>query len=391
MTLHDFIQNNLDAIGDEWEAFARTLLPASRSMSHLALRNHCHGILLTIVADMQTSQTDAARSAKSRQMTAAAGTIAAAHGALRQAAGFDAAQVVSEFRALRSSVLALWRRKESTRGQTLAIEEIARFNEAIDQALEESIQHYSNSVAASRTLFLAVLGHDLRSPLQGIQLASHLLAQPVVSESTRLQSAARIARALKSMSDLIADLLEVARSRLGRGIPINRSACDMRQVCDEALDAVAAAYPQQNFVKRLSGDLHLPADALRMRQVLANLLNNAAQHGDPGTQVLLSADGEEDSIVLAITNSGKVIPPDALQMIFEPLVQMPMTTSDLNRRPTTSLGLGLFIVREIVLGHLGTIDVQSTAETGTVFTIRLPREPVLGPGSDALRTDAPLY
>ena len=349
------------------------------------------GILLAIVADMQTSQTDAARSAKSRQMTAAAGTIAAAHGALRQAAGFDAAQVVSEFRALRSSVLALWRRKESTRGQTLAIEEIARFNEAIDQALEESIQHYSNSVAASRTLFLAVLGHDLRSPLQGIQLASHLLAQPVVSESTRLQSAARIARALKSMSDLIADLLEVARSRLGRGIPINRSACDMRQVCDEALDAVAAAYPQQNFVKRLSGDLHLPVDALRMRQVLSNLLNNAAQHGDPGTQVLLSADGEDDSIVLAITNSGKVIPPDALQMIFEPLVQMPMTTSELNRRPTTSLGLGLFIVREIVLGHLGTIDVQSTAETGTVFTIRLPREPVLGPGSDALRTDAPLY
>ena len=90
-----------------------------------------------------------------------------------------------------------------------------------------------------------------------------------------------------------------------------------------------------------------------MRQILSNLLNNAAQHGDQGAQVLLSADGEEDSIVRVITNFGSVIPADALRVIFEPLVQVPVTTSDFNRRPTTSLGLGLFIVREIVLGHGG--------------------------------------
>jgi signal transduction histidine kinase len=107
--------------------------------------------------------------------------------------------------------------------------------------------------------------------------------------------------------------------------------------------------------------------------VLSNLLTNAVQHGDKHAPVSLRACGEEDAIVLAIANSGKPIPLDALGMIFEPLVQVPNTTTDLNRRPKTSLGLGLFIAREIVLGHHGTISVQSSADTGTVFTIRLPR------------------
>ena len=108
MKFDDFIQANLDAIVVEWEAFARTVLPAAKSMSDLALRDHSREILLAIVKDMRTGQTDSERLTKSRQVSAATETIAAAHGALRQAAGFDIAQVVSEFRALRSSVLALW-------------------------------------------------------------------------------------------------------------------------------------------------------------------------------------------------------------------------------------------------------------------------------------------
>ena len=385
MEFHTFIQDNLDAIVHEWEAFARTLLPAALSMSALALRDHSREMLMVIVQDMQTPQTELERSLKSRPAgpaDATSQTIAAAHGAMRHSAGFDLGQVVSEFRALRSSVLTLWRRSQSTSDQATAIEEIARFNEAIDQALGESVQCYSRAVAASREMFLAILGHDLRSPLQGVEIASHVLATPALSQAARLETAMRLKRASKVMSGLITDLLEFTRSRLGRGIPIERTACDLAQVCNEALEAATANYPRQEFVQHMSGDLRISVDAARMRQVLSNLLNNAVHHGGPGTPVWLNACGEHDAIVLSIENSGNPIPPEVLRVIFEPLAQIATTTFDLNLRPKSSIGLGLFIAREIVMGHHGTIDVQSSAETGrTVFTIRLPQA---GPGENGL-------
>ena len=373
MKFHGFIQGNLDPIIDEWEAFASTLLSASKSMSKAELRNNCREILLAIVKDMQSIQSDVERAAKARRVPAAAETIAAAHGALRHASGFDIAQVLSEFRALRSSVLSLWRRAESIEGQVPAIEEIARFNEAIDEAAVDSVQRYAKEVATSRELFLAVLGHDLRNPLQVIQMASHTLAVPGVSDAARLQTAQRIGRVSKMMGGLIADLLEFTRSRQGRGIPIKRSACDMGQLCAEAIDLATETYSRQKFVLDAAGDLHLQADVSRMQQVLSNLLNNAVQHGDRRTEVRLTAQGEQDAIVVAVTNFGKPIPPEAVELIYKPLVQVPATTTDPDSRPQNSLGLGLYIVREIVLGHHGTIDVQSAAGSGTVFTIRLPR------------------
>ena len=376
MKFSAFIEANLDAIVADWEAFARTLVPAATSMSDLALRNQSREILLAIVHDMQTSQTEAERFSKSTQaelLPDASQTIAAAHGALRHAAGFDIAQVVSEFRAMRSSVLTHWRGSETTNGKEPAIEEIARFNEAIDQAIGESVQRYSSAVAASRDMFLAVLGHDLRSPLHGIELASHVLAAAALADETRLKMALRVKRASNAMGGLITDLLEFTRTRLGRGIPIERSACDLGQVCEQALDAARASDPEQEFVLHLSGDLLFQGDRTRLLQVLSNLLNNAAQHGDRNAPVSLRAHGEAEAIVLGVANFGKPIPPDALPQIFEPLVQVPVAMSDRSGRSRTSLGLGLFIVREIVLGHDGTIEVQSSADTGTVFTIRLPR------------------
>ena len=376
MNFSAFIEANLDVLVAEWEAFARTLVPAATSMSDLALRNHSRGILLAIVQDMQTSQTDAERATKATRaelLPAASRTIAAAHGALRHTAGFDLAQLVSEFRALRASVLALWRRSEITHGEVPAIEEIARFNEAVDRALGESVECYSIAVAASRDMFLAVLGHDLRSPLQAIELSSYLLGAAALADEKRLKAALRVKRSSKEMGRLITDLLEFTRTRLGRGIPIKRTACDLGQVCEEALDAVRASEPDQQFVLQLSGDLQFQGDRMRLLQVLSNLLNNAAQHGDSNAPVSLSAHGEAEAIVLGVANFGMPIPPDALTLIFEPLVQGPADMSDVRRHSQTSLGLGLFIVREIVLGHDGTIEVQSSADSGTAFTIRLPR------------------
>lgn len=372
-----FIKDNLDAIVADWEAFARTL-PAGQAMSALALRDHSREILLAIASDMELRQTDQERvdAAQDISPTEASTTSAAAeHGALRQMAGFDLVQLFAEFRAMRASVMAFWQRSEGAESGSSSIDEITRFNEGMDKALAQSVQRYSSEVAASRDMFLAVLGHDLRGPLSGIDMSAMLLAKPGLSDAARQKAAARIKRASRAMSRLITDLLEYTRTRLGAGIPIDRSACDLGPVCEASLEDIRAGNPEQQFVQRISGDLNLQADPARMQQALSNLLSNAVQHGSRLSPVTLTADGEADAIVLTVSNSGDPIPSDALQAIFEPLVQAPNASSENHERSKTSLGLGLFIVREIVLAHGGSISVESSIAAGTVFTIHLPRAP----------------
>ena len=381
MRFSAFIESELDEIVTEWGAFARTMLPSAKTMSELALRNHGRDILLAIAKDMETSQSEDQRSAKSKGAEPVLGapeTAAATHGALRQLAGFDLLQLVGEFRAMRASVLALWRRRQGDDQATRAIEEIARFNEGIDQALAESVERYSAGVEASRDMFLAVLGHDLRGPLSGINMSNQLLSMPGLSEEAKRKAGLRIGRASQAMNHLITDLLEFTRTRLGSGIPIERSNCDIQKVCEEALEAVRASYPEREFVQHFSGRLDTRADAPRLHQALSNLLNNAVQHGYRNSPIHFSAIGDDLAIVLKVSNAGKPLAASALQIIFEPLVQAPNATDatdEPHERSKTSLGLGLFIVREIVRGHGGEVTVQSSTEAGTVFTITLPREP----------------
>lgn len=377
MKFSTFIKDNMDAIVADWEAFARTL-PSAQTMSTLALRDHSREILLAIAEGMEARQTDPQRAARSRDIAPAEGsatTAAAEHGALRQMAGFDLVQLFAEFRAMRASVLAFWHKAEAGKRDSSAVDEVNRFNEGLDQALAESVERYSSEVGASRDMFLAVLGHDLRGPLAGIDMSTMMLAKPGLSEAARQQGAQRIKRASREMNRLITDLLEYTRTRLGAGIPIARTFCDLGPVCEEALEGIRIGCPEQEFVHRMSGDLSIEADAPRIQQALSNLLNNAVQHGDRQAPVHFSAEGLADALVLKVSNAGAAIPADALHSIFEPLVQAPSDGAATHQRSKTSLGLGLFIVREIVLGHDGTITVESSAEHGTVFTLRLPRQP----------------
>lgn len=377
MKFSAFIKDNLDAIVADWEAFARSL-PAGQTMSALALRDHSREILLAIAGDMEIRQSDQERAEQAQDIVpteASTASAAAEHGALRQMAGFDLVQLFAEFRAMRASVMAFWQRSEGAEPGSSSIEEIARFNEGMDKALAQSVQRYSSEVAASRDMFLAVLGHDLRGPLSGIDLSAMLLAKAGLADAARQQAAARIKRASRDMNRLITDLLEYTRTRLGAGIPIDRSVCDLGPVCEASLEDIRAGNPEQQFVQRMSGDLILQADAARMRQALSNLLSNAVQHGNRRSPVSLTADGEVDAIVVKVCNSGDPIPSGALQAIFEPLIQAPNASSEVHERSRTSLGLGLFIVREIVLAHGGSITVESSVAAGTVFTIRLPRAP----------------
>ena len=175
------------------------------------------------------------------------------------------------------------------------------------------------------------------------------------------------------MTSLISNLLDFTRSRLGAGIPIERSPCDIGEVCVEALDSIKARYRLHRFFLTREGELLTVADAAKMGQALANLLGNAAKYGQPGGTITLNAVGNADRIVLKVINHGPVIAQESLLFMFEPLHQSSSPSQPPDDASAPGMGLGLFIVREIVNGHLGTITVESAADLGTVFTIRLPR------------------
>jgi len=375
MRLSEFITNNVELILVEWETFARTMIPPAETMSVAELRDHAHEILITIADEMDSSQSEDEREAKSKGLAGPRiqRTSAAVHGTLRQRVGFDLTQLSAEYRALRASVLRLWMARIGTVDSTV-LEEVIRFNEGIDQSLADAMRAYSEHMANSRDTFLAVLGHDLRSPLGALSSCVHLLGHVVDGKPN--ERALRIARqSITSISEMITDLLEYTRTRLGRGIEVTPKRGDLSALCREAFDQVCAAYPLRKLEADIAPAVTMNFDAPRMRQVLSNLLNNAVQHGDPAFPVMLAASHDEQGVTLVVRNRGTPIPPDAMQVIFNPLVQVASKESEPHERPATSLGLGLFIAREIVKGHEGTVTVTSSAKEGTSFVVRLPIAP----------------
>jgi signal transduction histidine kinase len=366
--LTEFITRDMQSILASWEAFAATRLPAARHMHTLELRDHAQQILEAIVADLLTSQTPEQQSAKSMGLAPgvfqAPETAAQTHAVLRAKSGFDIEQLASEYRALRASVLKLW--MEACLPAAPRIDDLIRFNEAVDQALAESIMFFSAQVEQSRNLLLGMLSHDLRSPLQTIQMTAQYLraldARPDVS-----QAASRLINSGARMKALLNDLLDFNRTRLGLGIRVTPAAVDLTALCAEAIDEIRAGHPGQCVKLHLAGDCRGTWDGGRIQQLLGNLVTNAINYGTPGTTVDVALSGRENEVQLTVTNSGR-IDQHALASIFEPLKR----GTDNAHKNDSGLGLGLYIASEVAKAHGGSVEVVSR-ETITAFTVRLPR------------------
>jgi len=375
MKLSSFIRDNLEEILMEWDAFARTLVPAASEMSGLALRDDARHVLLSIAQDIDTEQTPSQQIEKSKGLAPGepdARSPASVHGTQRRLSGFSLVQLAAEYRSLRATVIRLWMANPSNPSGAIT-SDIVRFNETIDQALAESIVTYTAHAERTRDTFLAILGHDLRSPLATMSMASDLLVRTSDNNIERtIALGARVKRGAVSMSTMVNDLLEFARTELGGEIPIVPKLADLREVCQWAIDDASAVHPDCMFKLEVCGELEFSFDTARMQQVFSNLLNNAAQFHTGDQPVTISANSEPEIVTVKIKNFGKVIPQESLKVIFNPLVQL-LVENDQNGRPSTSMGLGLFIAREITTAHGGTIAVTSSEIAGTVFTVRIPR------------------
>ena len=380
MNLSTFITERIDQIIAEWESFARTLGPVADAMTTLTLQDHAKGILQAIALDISTSQDDAEQREKSQDLTpgtSALESAASIHGTLRQASNFSLLQLSAEYRALRAAVLRLWLPEVGTLSAT-TVYEMVRFNEAIDQALAESIVTYSAKADQTRELFLAILGHDLRAPLATLMLSGDMLKLESGGREKLGKIAERVRRSSRMMAIMVDDLIGYTRTHLGSGMPVTARLVDVDEICQASIEDASATHPSTSFTFNSSGNMTGYFDSVRLHQLMTNLLVNAAQYGQKHRPVTMTTSSSEDHVTVQVQNFGVPISKADLAAVFKPLVQLTVE-DELDTRPKTSLGLGLFVAREIASAHGGTITVASDEVQGTVFTVSLPRGvPLLG-------------
>ncbi|MFG6109010.1 ATP-binding protein [Stenotrophomonas nematodicola] len=252
------------------------------------------------------------------------------------------------------------------RSMELLAELIGNYLDKEDRLLQaESALSDAHRAADLRDQFIAVLGHDLRSPLQAISIAADSLSIDANSERQH-RMLAHIASGVTRMDGLINDVLDFARGRLGGGIPISLQAtstldAELKRVVDEV--AIATGCQDIQVQIRLEGTV--VCDPSRLSQLLANLLTNAAQHGERSSPITLNVHCAPNGFILAVHNAG-VIPSSSMDTIFSPF------SREKGERPRPGLGLGIYIASEIARSHGGTLSVQSNEAAGTLFTFQMP-------------------
>jgi len=235
--------------------------------------------------------------------------------------------------------------------------------------LEEELRRQNDDLLRTvrfSEMFVGILGHDLRNPLSAITTAASLLARRAESDKVT-RPAARILSSSARMARMIDQLLDFTHIRLGKGLPLSRTTNDLAEICRIAIDELDGDASRVDL--RTAGEAIGSWDGDRLVQLVSNLVGNALAHGarTAPVQVVIDATAPEEAVLL-VKNAG-TISSEVLRVIFEPF----RSGKDRKEDQSSGLGLGLYISQQIVLAHSGTIEVRSSEEEGTSFSVRLPR------------------
>jgi signal transduction histidine kinase len=277
--------------------------------------------------------------------------------------------MVSEYRALRASVVKQWTAANPALSTT-DLDDMTRFNEAVDQAMAESVAEYSKMINQSRDMFLGVLGHDLRNPIGAVLMAARRMTNNGPADSKSNVMAVQIAQTMERATSILDDLLELTRSAFGSEIPLRRTQMDISVLGNQIAEEMRSLSETAQIEVTTSGETEGEWDQARLGQVFSNLIGNALQYGPAHSTIAVRVVGEADQVLVSVHNEGEPIPPDQLKSIFKPLTRG--NDGGSNTR-STNLGLGLFITHKIVTAHGGTISVHSATKVGTTFTVVLPK------------------
>jgi signal transduction histidine kinase len=235
---------------------------------------------------------------------------------------------------------------------------------ATDITEEKRVQQQLSDALAIRERVMGVLGHDLRNPLGVVKIAASTLQREDLSEAGRGRLKF-IRNATERMEEMVGTLIDVMRVRTRGGLSVTRVPTDLGALATEVVAECGATHPDRVPQLDLRGRLEGSWDPARFTEAITNLVVNALEHGDPRRPVQLSVDGSGESVVVKVKNEGPPIPSEVRPVLFDAFSR--------GQTSPHGLGLGLFIVKEIAVAHGGTVDVESSAETGTVFTLVLPR------------------
>lgn len=333
-----------------WVATAPVAAPSLATLDRASLIDHLpeflDGLASWVEGDTETARRGFA-------------ALVDGHAMQRLGAGIDLSALTREYALLRSILL---RELEDLSGS-----DITRLNEGMDEAIYEAVRRYSARRDVVRDRFVGILGHDLRSPLHSITMvASHMAAGRVLEKEAQLEIGTLVQRTAYRMNRMIEDLLAFTRVQLGGQIPIALTEGDLGNLCAEAFEELRTAYPKRDMRFERTGDLRGMWDSDRMLQAIANLISNAVKHGRDPITVSVAEVSDRKSIIVSVNSRGDVIPIEQLDKLFDPLrLESPEMKA--------GLGLGLFVVRQVALGHAGRCEVDSDAEHGTTFRMLLPR------------------
>ncbi len=219
---------------------------------------------------------------------------------------------------------------------------------------------------------LGIVSHDLRNPIAAMMMAASLLMRQEETGGRMLKPLGRIVSSGERASRMIRDLLDFTQARVGGGIPVHCAEADWHQIAQHTIEEVEMNHPQREVVLTCEGDGLGSWDVDRIAQILTNLVANALTYSAPGSPVRVKAFGDDRNVCLEVKNSGAPIPQELLLGLFQPFKR-----GKHNHDPNRSIGLGLYIVKELVDAHGGRVEVHSTAEDGTTFTVLLPRHGVV--------------
>lgn len=251
----------------------------------------------------------------------------------------------------------------------LSAELIAHELEIDEQNRQRDIElKEAERVGDLREKLFDILGHDLRNPLNTISMAAKVLSNNKSLQPQELSLTGKIINNTQRMNRMIADLLDLTRTRLVEGIPINRQFCDLNAICLQISDDFSLTYPNTVINFESDGSANGFWDADRLAQVLSNLIGNAVQHGTKGTPIDVKLGKNNGKLTLSVRNQGKPIPPDSFKILFDPFRR----AIENQNKQSTGLGLGLYIVQQIVQAHQGEISVESNETFGTTFFVTLP-------------------
>ncbi|MFC0678930.1 ATP-binding protein [Lysobacter korlensis] len=354
-TLAQFLRSHREQIMREWEH--RTLqLPSSRGLPREGRRDHIPQLLDAMADAIERGDTSAVSLEQ----------LPLLHADHRLAQDYGLREVVAEYRLLRRVVLDVY----AAHSHDMPEEALSRlpplimFNENIDHAVTDAVDHYMMQRERMREYFVGMLSHDLRDPLNAIVLTTEMMLLRDGQDPGDRHALERMRANAGRMARLIADMLDVTRSRLGGGLPITPGPADLGRIVCDTVDELSSGQPDRHLECLLPpdhGDLTGQWDAMRIGQAVSNLVANALKHGEDPIRVTAADHG--DRVVLEVASRGE-IPVEMQARVFEPF-----QTRDAN----AGSGLGLFIVSEIARVHGGQLRLLPDTPGETHFRLELPR------------------